>query len=219
MQIFTHLCWICSGELRSETIICKTCLMKVLPDSKTCSLCGESVDRCFKCTVYPPPWLRFCWIYKYNDHFKPVVNQFKQYGNLGLLNCLTEQLLEQLSLLDIDVVTFVPSSPFTWLRNGYSPAKKIASRIAKRLKIPAIPLLKRRIFSQKKNVSLQARVNTRWFTLSDNKRVYSEVSGKSILLVDDIAVSNSSLEECGKLLGKYSKTLFVATIAKKQKED
>ncbi len=102
--------------------------------------------------------------------------------------------------LSCDVVTWVPLSGRRLRSRGYDQAKLLACQLAKQLDLPCISLL-RKI----RNAAPQSGSGGREERKSNIKGAYRiipgyELSGKTILLVDDIVTTGATLSECASVL-------------------
>ena len=101
-----------------------------------------------------------------------------------------------------DLVTFVPSSKKSKKHRGYDQAELLAGELAKLLEMPMATLLtsvgKRP--SQRKMPDAQARRDNVKNAFA--VRSGEEISGKRVLLVDDVITTGATLESCAKMLKK-----------------
>lgn len=131
------------------------------------------------------------------------------FGEL-IADCLRQQLRH-----GVDLVTWVPVNRFRKRRRGYDQAQLLAEQVAKALALPCCPTL-----VKQKNIAPQ-------FTMADEKsrrenveNVYgfsrkSDVTGKRVLLIDDIITTGATLSVCCEaLLRAGSSGVVCAAIAK-----
>ena len=99
-----------------------------------------------------------------------------------------------------DLVTWVPISPLRRLRRGYDQVELLAKSVSAELEIPAAALLKKvRHNRPQSGISGQAqrRANVLGvYTVTDPRLL----SGKRILLLDDIVTTGATAGECARLL-------------------
>jgi competence protein ComFC len=116
------------------------------------------------------------------------------YGGL-VSECICENLGGQ-----FDVVSWVPLSRARKKKRGYDQAYLIAASVGRRLDMPVVPTLKK-----VKNVKAQSSTGSAEKRRANISGAYAvidvqSVSGKRILLVDDIITTGSTLSECARTL-------------------
>lgn len=142
---------------------------------------------------------------KYNDHPEIGVR-------LGFL--IGRELIRQKLAEQIDYIIPLPLHPAKERRRGYNQSQKIAEGIAEEIGKPMRGNVIRRV----KNTPTQTRMSrqARWKNVADAFAVSNEedVSGKTILLVDDVMTTGASLEACGmKLLEAGCSGLAIVCLA------
>lgn len=115
---------------------------------------------------------------------------------------------------DIDLIIPLPLYPEREHRRGYNQARVIAQGISETF--PAKPV--EGIVVRKKNTESQTRKhrNERWLNVNEGFFITDPalISGKHILLVDDVITTGATLEACGRMLLSVSGTrLSIATLA------
>jgi len=131
---------------------------------------------------------------------------------LGVLGCETSDA----------VIGFVPRSKHAVIRHGFDQAKMIAEGLAQALGADCIPLLCRtgRGKEQKTLNATQRKQNAKkQFALTQKAQEY--ISGKCVILVDDIVTTGSGMAACAALLRKAGAerilAVSVATVADRRK--
>jgi len=158
----------------------------------------------------------------------PVVHNtvmfIKKNNNARVYDFLASQLasvlLSDSSLEDILkgelVVTHVPRSRSAIVKYGHDQSAILAKALAKKLGAVSLPLLKRsrRIaVAQKKLSAKQRERNVRNMFVTVQK-THSFIEGKTILLVDDIVTTGSSMGACvSHLIRAGSKLVVCASVA------
>lgn len=112
---------------------------------------------------------------------------------------LAEKLREE-GQTDYDLLTWVPVSPLRKLTRGYDQVQLLARHTGKELGIPVVPTL-RKIRHNRPQSGIREDAVRRANVLGAYRVVDPEVvSGKRILLLDDILTTGSTAGECVRML-------------------
>lgn len=192
-------------------------IMTVLFPPK-CILCRsllgpEETDLCRRCRAetdgYPQGKLKLQFIdraavvWYYKDNVRKALHRYKfsrgrflaePFGKMIAMKALTEE------LADVDVITWVPISSFRKLIRGYDQDELLAKVIGRELGIPCVGLLKK-IRHNRAQSGISGYAKRRANVLG----VYAPadctaISGKRILLVDDILTTGATASECARVL-------------------
>jgi len=113
-----------------------------------------------------------------------------------------------------DIITFVPLHSWRFLRRGYNQAAILAKVAAKELDIDCKKTMKRRrynITQTKKNKEKRRKSVINLFAILPK----ADVKGKTIILVDDVCTTGSTIGECSKvLLAAGAKRVILLVLAK-----
>jgi ComF family protein len=137
----------------------------------------------------------------YNDASKPIILRAKEERDDYILNfcalSLHGVLTSQGVYKSVDIVTNVPESAAARQKRGFCFPALLAKRLAELSGLPYAPLLKkvRNTPPQKDLSAAERRVN-----LINAFDVKKDVSGATILLIDDITTTGSTLNECANTL-------------------
>ena len=117
--------------------------------------------------------------------------------------------------ISCDIITWVPLSAKRFRRRGYDQAKLIADELSKLTGIECLNLLRKN-----RNNPAQSGTGTAEKRRANVAGVYSSknsayISGKKILIVDDIVTTGATLSECARVLKNNSAAeVFAATAAR-----
>lgn len=210
--VFPKFCVLCSKE---GEWVCRECRKQVVPVvMQVCPKCGkisESGKYCEKCRKGKALSGIICSSYFEEGPVREMIHHFKYNGvielgeNLGKLmvgsfrqnlSCLSDQ--GNLSL------TFVPLHKSRLQKRGYNQSEILATYVGKKLNIKLEHLLVK-TKSTKRQVELkgkQRRKNLEGvFKLkSQNLSVLRDLSNLTVILVDDVTTTGSTLEECARVL-------------------
>jgi len=212
IDIFLNLlyppkCPFCMKLLRDKNdCICPKC-KKDLPYTKNGGkLNGNFFTVCISPLYYEGDVRESLLRYK----FGRLTAYANPYGQL-LAECIEEYLDAQ-----VDMISWVPLSRKRLRDRGYDQARLLAEAVSFRLGIPCKPLLKKI-----RNTAPQSRTGSaekRKANISEAYKVIDseKVSGKTILLIDDIVTTGTTLSECSRMLGMAgAERIYCAAVARK----
>ncbi len=197
--VFPPLCFHCTSLVEGERrLLCPACLehLTLLDPTKRCPVCfskkGERQTTCGKC---PPQYLKLAAVFEYEGPIVSLIHHFKYGRRFHLARALAPFLGAQLASLEWpypDLLVPIPQTSGHRLIRGYNPSLLLAREMGKLLKIPVASLLKRRAVSipqsaLKRDERLALSVETfQW-------RIKSGATDKTILLIDDVCTTGSTL--------------------------
>ena len=210
--VFTRKCASC-GELLSyderAEAFCSECRMRwdVLK-TKECRSCGRAMCECICMTKPLSKAGALCHhkVVAYSQSEGAVHNTvmlLKRNKNPRVTGFLASQMLsvlradKDLPKLDTDsaVICFVPRSKKSVKRHGVDQSEELARALSEQMGIPLVPALARvKGGKEQKRLSAAERVkNTKkLFAIRDA----SEISGKTVILVDDVVTTGASMAAC-----------------------
>lgn len=216
-------CKICKNPLEyNEKWICNRCfsqIKEILPP--ICNRCGRpsQIHLCSECQKKRRYLKRVRAYGIFEGVLKEAIHLFKYEKKDGLSNMLGGLMFKLLDKekWDFDYIVPVPLHKKKEKARGFNQAMLLAEFISKRKNIPIFKGLKKTI-NTPPQVGLsyhERRTNILdCFTLKDNKKI----EGKSILLIDDVITTGTTIEECSRVLTKggakdvYGLCLAYATI-------
>ena len=203
---------------------CSDCLQKLpMLGCNRCPGCGGELDgalaQCRQCLSMPPrPWSKTVSIFKMEELGKLAIYQLKFSGNTAMARAIAElayPLLNNPEFLQCDMIVPVPLYWTRRLQRGYNQSEVLAKMLSRYLHIPVKTPLKR------------VRATIRQATLNREERLKNlknafkvpnadKVTGKTILLVDDVLTTGSTLHACAEALRKAgAKDIKVFTAARR----
>lgn len=213
---FPSVCELCSRllEFPGERVICRTCLERLKPKrSSFCLCCGKFFDDtgephfCIRCVQHRPIFSvhRSCGFYEGN--LKDIIILFKYRGFRVLDKALAAFALRSSGIEDslwweLDCIVPVPLFPKKKKKRGFNQASEIAKEIARKKNIAFFEDALVKVKDTPPQTSLTAserRVNLKGAFAVDHDR---EIKGKTVLLVDDVFTTGSTLQECSSVLMK-----------------
>lgn len=199
--LFPPHCPYCGKVIKSGRQACNACLL-LFPAS-------PFVRRLYGETCVAP----FC----YDGVFRKAIISFKFYNHpqyaKQLSLAMRDAAEKELPDIRYDLVTCVPLSKQRKKERGYNQSRLLAKAFAKEIQAPFLPTL------------CKTRENLPQHSLPKNKRrgnvrgVYAlccppgKIAGKTILLVDDIVTTGSTLHECSRILKESGAARVVCAAA------
>ena len=192
-------------------------LMNLLFPPK-CILCGKllknhETDLCRECRVEAPdyPFRKenlqfldsFTAVWYYEGNVRKSLLRYKFYNSRsfaqGYGRLLAMKLLE-FHPEGFDCLTWIPVSPLRKLRRGYDQVELLAQAVGKELGMTPVPLLKK-IRHNRPQSGISDAAKRRANVLGAYREVNrEEISGKRILLLDDILTTGATAGEAARVL-------------------
>lgn len=202
--IFPRKCVLCQKLLsREETDFCHECLEKT---------------EIFKTPKRNIPFLaHWTALWYYKDEVRGSVHRFKFGRRRIYAQVYARQLALKLSgstAEDADFISWVPISPLRKLKRGYDQSELLSKAIARELGMKAIPVL-RKVRHTPPQSTLQDASRRRANVQGAYKPISpARLTGKRILLVDDVVTTGATASECARtLLTVGAKEVSLAAIA------
>lgn len=197
----------------------------------SCPFCGAEAARpdycCEKCAgrLAPPvdltelsPLNGFLSVTAYNDYSKKAIRAAKDENNGCAITAMAVLMYKRLISEGIDdkinVITYVPMHSADKRRRGYNQSKLLAKELSRLTGKPCVNMLKktRRTAEQKSLNAEQRKVNVAGaFKLAEKQSVREA----SILIIDDVCTTGSTLRECAaQFVAAGAKKVFALVFAK-----
>ncbi len=213
--IYPERCAACD-KLITEPYFCNECKDKIKTIAvKTCLKCGLPTKLC-NCST------RFCYFkwcsspFENKDEVRVAFYSFKFKGNRSIAPFFAEKMAclakEKYSEIPFDLVTSVPCHYKTKAKFGFDRVGYLARKTAKLLKFPYKNCLKQPKPSV--NQHKAASIDERFKNIRNKYRVKRgfNVTGKTVLLIDDIKTTGATLSECARELRlSGAKEVYVLT--------
>lgn len=184
---------------------CEACQAKLLPlDGPICEICGVPCKHssiCVDCQRKPPAFDHVRSVARYENPFRKGIVRLKYHGNAALGEVLSVHLIQLLLSLQwkIDMVLPVPLSESRWKKRGYNQTAYLAYPLSQYFQWPYQPYVLRRTRDTRSQVGLtgeERRENLKDAFFAES----SLVQQKSILIVDDVFTTGSTLNTCAQAL-------------------
>lgn len=187
--LFPPHCIFCRRVLESQFLsICDACAKEM--DEPPQPRRGEFFSTCISALPY-------------DDMTRTSVLRMKHGGNRSYTKTYGRMIAAQVKQkLDgkFDLITWVPISSLRKMRRGYDQDQFIAEAAAEVLEVPAL-----RTLTKKKHNRSQASISDAAHRRANVLNVYKpfqpeQISGKRILLIDDVITTGATLSECSRVL-------------------
>lgn len=184
-----------------------------------CEVCGEPQQRagiCSKCQVVRPAYhaLRSCSIYK--EPVRPALIRLKYHHDLGLGEAMAWNLAEYLDSLHwrADFVICIPLSKQRFAERGYNQVELLARPLARLMDWRYLSNVLERTRHTSSQVGLG--VDERRKNVAGAFTAQSQcISGKTVLLVDDVTTTGSTINAASIALRSAGvKSIYALTFAK-----
>ncbi len=204
---FPAICLHCKGPLsKIDSLLCLECsrLLELLGPSEHCCWCFQSLQEHSACSFKDAPIERFGAALSYSGPAMDLMREMKYHGRPLLAKSLASFMVMQFQRLDWpmpDLIVPVPQSFVRKLLRGYSTSAMLAYEVAHMLDVPCKELLKRRSgdFPQARLGKEQRRALQ---ADAFNWKKREMIDGKTILLIDDVATTGSTIIAAASVLAE-----------------
>jgi ComF family protein len=202
------VCLVChSHRDGKEGVLCKDCAENLATlDSGFCPKCGTPMPEvyCEACAQVP-----FCFdfsrsVFRYSEEMKLLIHELKYNRKPGVARYLADRMARYLEthpeFSGFDSIAAVPLHTVRMRERGFNQSELIARRIAKTLNLEYINAVQRSRYT-----SSQTRLHReqRLKNLSGAFRLKPKtagLSGRSIIVIDDIFTTGSTINEVARIL-------------------
>jgi competence protein ComFC len=211
---------VCCSCGKIGSLLCDDCFTQIKKQrSDGCPKCGEPNSRgniCARCRRNTPHYSTLKSVGYYSGPLRSAVVSLKYQRNLGLGDFFSSP-LSQIVIFQgwkIDLITAIPLNPERKRERGYNQAEILARPLASLLNLP----FSNQLVIRKKQTASQVGLNLK--DRQENMRDAFEadcrkVMGKTILIVDDVTTTGSTMDACSKALKIAGcKEVFGLTLAK-----
>jgi ComF family protein len=225
-----YYCAICYNRIPFQTQVplCAHCGEKIeFNPPPFCQICGRSLDNhpevkgvCRECLFAQRPKLRVYYVFKYKGAIREAIHKFKYQAELRLLPFFSSHLLNFyrehiLPYHKIDYISYVPLYHGKFREREFNQAEILAKQLGRKTQLPMLKKLLIRIRYTRPQSELDKK--ERWRNVADafklNPKYIKILSGKTILLIDDLVTTSATLTECAHQLKKYNAKTIGFTLA------
>jgi ComF family protein len=204
-------CLLCGGGTEGE-ILCRACAddLPRLPSPRCprCALPTARGESCGRCLAHPPHYDQTLAAFSYDFPLDKLIQSFKYGNRLVLADYLGRELVGRALASGweavADLVVPLPLHPTRLRDRGFNQALELARPVAAALKLPLDPRACARIRPTPAQAGLP------WKKREENiRRAFHcphELTGRRILLIDDVMTTGASLNECARTLKRRGAT-------------
>lgn len=211
--LFPDLCLYCGDKIRGVALetryLCPLCFSRIaLAGGSTPPGAGRkrkpAYDYLVCAALYREPLITLIKLFKYHEYDYLA-------GFLGSL--LADRITALgLPLKEFAGITSVPMHPAGIKERGYNQAAELAKILSKKTRLPYNELLTVKQFKQPQ--ALTAKEDRR-ANVADMFAVDTDITGQSIILVDDVYTSGATIDECSRVLkARGAKKIIAAALAR-----
>lgn len=207
-----NICEQCLQNIpKLEGLICQKCSLPLLYGGATCPDCKSNKNIYFDVLKSP---------YLYSSQIKKLIKKLKYSKKIFLVKDLSQQManfiIKENIDKNIDVVIPVPMHWFKKWKRGYNQAELLAENISKIINKPLYrnALIRTKYTKPQFNLKKQQRQKNLKDIFVINKKYVNSLKNKNILLIDDVATTCSTVNQCSKVLKNAKNEIVVVTLAR-----
>lgn len=187
---FPPVCSGCGDFIDAGQYFCEDCLKKLdkIRVKKARYVSRNSIRYCIRSVYY------------YDGPAETAVKKLKFTKSTRVSKFMGDAIAEKVMRMrdfEFDFVTFVPMTLAKMLEREYNQTQYIAERVAKRMGVKCSALLRKTFETESQHVMSGS---MRKQNLIGNFVSKRNVTGKTILLIDDVTTTGSTMIECAKTL-------------------
>ena len=218
--LFPRRCPVCGRIPGEGRLVCPSCLNELsFVSSPVCKKCGkeiisETMEYCLDCTRHRRSFEYGVALMNYNPAASRSMAAIKYKNKREYLDFYAEEAVNRcgkcLRFMEVDFLVPVPVHPARRRKRGFNQAELLAKKLGERLELP----VRTDVLQRKKKTEPQK-------SLSPSERLKNleqafeaaPVCAKTILLVDDIYTTGSTVEACTRaLLRAGAKKVYFFTV-------
>lgn len=213
--------WFCESCLRNvklvEILACPSCEKEITPHGALCPPCRRAKEICLDALVTAASYE--------NIFVKQLIHNFKYRFVSESAKPLAELMTKATVSHDLPLPHFLVPVPLHARRlrwRGFNQSELLAREISRNLAPPlSVPILN--VLERRKNNKPQMEIKNYHERLKNMKNIFilraggaRAVRNKNILLIDDVATTGATLEECAKVLKENGAKKVTAAVVARQ---
>lgn len=210
---FPNRCPFCDDFIRWDKLICNNCRESLIPaNDKICRICGQEKCCCHDSKLNYDTVLASFF---YDDkNVSKAVYSFKYHGIINIAEYTAYDASVHIKNENItvpDMIVPVPMGIHKQRSRGHNQAELLGQCICKELDIPV-----RNDLLYKKDTKDEQHIHTAVERIKRVKGLFycgnEDLSGKSVLLCDDVMTTGATLNECAGLLKSMGAEKVIAVV-------
>jgi ComF family protein len=194
----------CAGCQRSGYVLCAPCLAQIPPLTSVCQRCGAPLSPgslCSSCQSAPLKLSGLRAVSAYQEPLRSYIHALKYNGNTRLAQPLGMLLVQAYRSLGLraDGMVPVPLHSERYRQRGYNHAALLARVCAAQTNLPLFEnmLIRHRATLSQVGLELwQRQQNVQGAFSCGSTYANGQLRGRTILLIDDVSTTSSTLEAC-----------------------
>jgi len=228
--LFPSVCDTCNVLLTEGDLplFCRSCWETIRPiTDPMCSLCGipnipiagatdEAKNACHACRESPPNYDTATAMFRYTGVLADAVQRMKYRSRTSLIAPLSSLMCEHLDNLNaVDAVLAVPLHIDRLRTREFNQSLSLAAPVAQRLGVPLLIDSLVRVRQTHPQTTLEWKDRHSNVRGAFSVRRPEEVEKKTLLLVDDVLTTGSTVNECARVLRNAgAKSIHVLALAR-----
>lgn len=208
----------CNRTLGTDPIpfFCRACWEQIVPlNGPSCSRCDQPFvssaatswtadHQCQDCLERPPAYQRAWTLFPYLPPLQDAICSFKYRGKVGMAKPLASLMIQAMpsSISRTDLIVPIPLHPTRMRAREFNQSLLLADQISRHLRIPVLPMALIRLLATDPQTTLTRHERLRNLRQAFAVRTPTVITGRRVLLIDDVFTTGTTLNECAKTLLK-----------------
>ena len=206
-------CLLCGSD-SPDALLCPACAADLpVPPSTCCPQCAEQTthgERCGACLTDPPHFDQTLAAFHYDFPADRIIHALKYGHQLAVANWLGHRLAALIEAGE-QLIMPLPLHPERLRERGFNQSMEIARVVGDQLNLPVdhCSLFRNRATPRQADLPLKERRKN----VRGAFECTADMTGKSILLIDDVMTSGATLNECARVLKLHGAAYVTAVVA------
>lgn len=206
--------------------VCQECWQKIywISRQSSCDICGAPMryklhHLCDHCRIERPIFDKSISVYVYDDFAKLPILRLKHNDEISMAKTFAKWIyrIAKDEILSSDIIIPVPIHVKKLRKRMYNQSYLIAKELSKLSKISSNPLILQKPINTmaQEGLSQEMRLKNVIGSFAIEAKYAQAISGKNVILIDDVITTGSTAQECTKVLKQHgAKRVILLTVAK-----